>query len=298
MRCMSTQAAARIALTPVQQTSLLMAYWRMLETNRSSMQHAPSPSLIQDHLAQVLVDKLASPDLLEKYRKSPFLPIGLNFLAIRTRVIDDWLVDSSTDGPRQVVNLGAGMCTRPYRLQYLSDSTIMYEVDDLELLNAKQQVLQDAGYEPRVQVQHVAGDVTDMDTLCKSLLNNGFDPSLPTDWIAEGLFAYLDPKHHMHVFCHAKEYSCSGSSRFISSLVDPFCREYGNMLGVDLPWAELRPIPDVIKELKDAGWSKNVTVLGDEEFMRMFKRTVTLPIYLVSAETDDCSSDTTKDGLT
>lgn len=49
----------------------------------------------------------------------------------------------------------------------------------------------------------------------------------------------------------------------------------------------LRPIPDVIQEASEAGWSRNVTIMGDEEFWQMFQRTITLPIVLVSAEADD-----------
>lgn len=271
------------ALTPVQQTSLLMAYWRMLETGRSKLKNAPSPSLIQDKLATVLVDKFASKELLKTYRSSPFLPIGINCLAIRTRVIDDWLL-SRGESTRQIVNLGAGMCTRPYRLPF-GMSTIVYEVDDPDLLKAKRQVLRDAGYKPTVSVVDVAGDVTKMDDLAESLIMNGFDPSLPTDWICEGLFAYIDPAHHMTLLQGAKKCGGSAGSRFIFSVCDPFCQDYVvNMMGVDLPWADLRPIPDVIEELVEAGWSKDVTILGDGDFMRMFQRAVTLPILLVMAE--------------
>ena len=90
-----TQKRPISSLTSVQQTSLLMAYWRMLETRRSHTPHAPSPSLIQDEFAPILLDNLASPELLQQFQSSPFLPIGLNFLAIRTRIIDDWLLEKS-----------------------------------------------------------------------------------------------------------------------------------------------------------------------------------------------------------
>jgi len=283
IRSITTRA---IALTPVQETSLLVAYWRMLETGRSSMKNAPSPSLMQDEFASILVDKLASKEILEKYKSSPFLSIGINCLAIRTRVIDDWLL-SRGDSPRQIVNLGAGMCTRPYRL-YFGDSTVVYEVDDPDLLKAKRQVLREAGHEPRGKVVDVAGDVTEMEQLSESLVKNGYDSSLPTDWIGEGLFAYLDPPHHLAVLKGAKHLGGRRGSRFIFTAADPFCQDYVvNMMGVEMPWAGLRPIPDVVEELKDSGWSKDVTVLGDDDYMQMFQRTVTLPIFLVMAEAAD-----------
>jgi methyltransferase (TIGR00027 family) len=270
-----------------------MAYWRMLETRRSHTPHAPSPSLIQDEFAPILLDNLASPELLQQFQSSPFLPIGLNFIAIRTRIIDDWLLEkpctsSSNKRRRQVVNLGAGMCTRPYRLD-LPKSTAIYEVEcDGELLHTKHEVLQDAGgYQPRAKVISVEGNVADMDALCEILVEkHGLDPSLPTDWIAEGLFAYLNPVHHLQVLERARHFS-GKDSRFIGTLVHPYCQQHVlHILGVKLPWTELRPIADFITEMKHAGWSKNLQVLGDGDFMAMFQRTVTLPIFLVSAESN------------
>lgn len=95
-------------LTPVQSTSLLVAYWRDLETRN------PFP-LIQDPTAQVLVDALLSPSQRQKYDASPIRPYGLECLAVRTRAMDDWLaadVSSQSKQKRQLVNLGAGMCCR------------------------------------------------------------------------------------------------------------------------------------------------------------------------------------------
>ena len=249
------------------------------------MKHAPTPSLIQDDHASVLVEKLASKELLQSFQSSPFLSIGVNCLAIRTRVIDDWLSRGKDSPQRQIVNLGAGMCTRPYRIDFGKDC-VVYEVDDPNLLNAKRQVLHEAGHAPMSKVVHVAGDVTDMDTLAVTLLESGFDPLLPTDWVAEGLFAYLDPVHHIKVLQGAKQLAGRSGSRFILTSVDPFCREYVvDMMGVEMPWAGLRRISNVIEELNKSGWSKDVTVLGDEDYMRMFHRAVTLPIFLVMAKT-------------
>lgn len=257
-----TSSSIASSLTPVQQTSLLVAYWRMLETQRSSTglfqnNPPPTPSLIQDKLAAVLIDKLASKELVQTFRSSPFLVIGINCLAIRTKVIDDWLLNEPqrlhAQQPqqlrRQVVNLGAGMCTRPYRLDWNEHSTtssntdtIVYEVDDAHLLEAKRNVLSQAGHEPRVPLVHVPGDVTNTKTLMKALFDCGYDPSLPTDWLGEGLFAYLPPQKHMAVFECAKRYSAPTTSRLLFTMCDPFCHDYVvNMMGVNMPWAVCDP---------------------------------------------------------
>lgn len=250
------------------------------------MKNAPTPSLIQDELAEVLVTKLASKEILQQYKTSPFLPIGINCLAIRTRVIDDWLLSKQQQqDQRQIVNLGAGMCARPYRLNFENSNVVIYEVDDLHLLKAKRTILRDAGYEPRVKVVDVAGDVTSMKELGESLLEKGFDSCLPTDWICEGLFAYLDPEHHLSVLKTAKQFGGGEGSRFVLTTCDPFCREYVTcMMGVDIPWAQLRPIADIVDEMVKAGWSKDVRILGDDDFWRLFQRAITLPIPIVMAE--------------
>ena len=120
----------------VQSTSLLVAYWRSLETlNYSTI----NPPLIQDPTAQILLDNLLSNEARQEFEKSPLRPIGWDMLALRTRVIDDWLLkegpfassNGSSGGRRQLVNLGAGMCGRPYRLNCadILDRVIEVELD-------------------------------------------------------------------------------------------------------------------------------------------------------------------------
>jgi O-methyltransferase involved in polyketide biosynthesis len=144
-------------LTPVQSTSLLVAYWRDLET-RGQADHIPHHKpLIQDPPAQALLDALLSPSQRQAYQDSPIRPYGIECLATRTRALDDWLLRVHATGnnndiimptkpQRQLVNLGAGMCCRPYRLQDLPLHILSWwEVDsDMELLKVKRSILQSA----------------------------------------------------------------------------------------------------------------------------------------------------------
>jgi O-methyltransferase involved in polyketide biosynthesis len=114
------EMSANSQLSEVQATSLLVAYLRHMETTRSRIgnNQPPSPPLIQDDFAQILLDQLLvgnnNKHMIDQWRQDPFLPLGINMLAIRTRTIGDWLLQGK--GHAQIVNLGAGMCTRPYRL--------------------------------------------------------------------------------------------------------------------------------------------------------------------------------------
>jgi O-methyltransferase involved in polyketide biosynthesis len=46
------------------------------------------------------------------------------FLVARTKVIDDVIIDAIADGCDRVLNLAAGLHTRPYRLDLPSDFTV------------------------------------------------------------------------------------------------------------------------------------------------------------------------------
>jgi len=132
----SSSSSSFPQLTPVQETSLLVAYWRHLESisapyNKNIGNHVPaSPPLIQDLYATKLVEALLPQKRQIEFDKSPIRDTGRDILAVRTKCIDDWLlrrgeedgsaaaVDANKkDKPcRQLVNLGAGMCARYYRL--------------------------------------------------------------------------------------------------------------------------------------------------------------------------------------
>jgi methyltransferase (TIGR00027 family) len=277
-----------LRLTEVQSTSLLVAFWRKMETQRSSLgANPPSPSLCRDEQATALLDALATSEQIEGYMTSPALPIGTNMMAIRTRTIDDWLMEKATElRPRQVVNLGAGMCTRPYRLPWSSNANAtitVFEVDDSRLLQTKHNVLGQAGYLPRVPVVNVEGDVT-KETLAESLLQAGFDPKLPTDWIAEGLLGYLPLESHRPLFQLAHKLSAPGS-RFVVVQSDPSITEYmDSKLKVKLPHVGFKVREETLKDFRSTGWSKNITVLDDSDFLRRYGRTMEMPVYVVLAE--------------
>lgn len=110
------------------------------------------------------------------------------FLPVRTRYFDDVLLDA-TRWARQVVLLGAGFDTRAYRLQ-LPPGTCLFELDQPGQLARKEAVLAAAGARPACTRITVAADLRgDWSTPLRTL---GFDPNMPTAWLAEGVLFYLD----------------------------------------------------------------------------------------------------------
>ena len=104
----------------------------------------------------------------------------------RTRWIDDVLSESLRSGIEQLVILGAGYDSRPYRMAGL-DSTPVFEVDHPATSASKQKHL--AGI-VRSHVTYVGIDF-DKDVLGEALERAGFDLSRQTFFLWEGVTNYL-----------------------------------------------------------------------------------------------------------
>ncbi|MER7283961.1 SAM-dependent methyltransferase [Dactylosporangium sp. NPDC000244] len=108
------------------------------------------------------------------------------FIPVRVRWFDDLTMASTAAGVRQIVLLGAGLDTRPHRLDLPADVD-WYEVDRHEIFQHKEPIL--AGHAPRCKRHTVIADVGG--DWAPPLLKAGLDPTAPTLWLAEGLFFYL-----------------------------------------------------------------------------------------------------------
>lgn len=264
----------------VQSTSLLVAYWRSLETL-----HAPNP-LIRDPTAQILLDNLLNEEARQKFETSTIRQIGWDMLALRTRVIDDWLLQQGPfqnisanpyHGRRQLVNLGAGMCGRPYRLNCANIFDRVLEVElDGSLLDIKHQVLREAACQPTTDLVTVELDLLqDSDKSLVTLYQHGLERDKPTDWLAEGLFAYLDSDGHQSVFELAGGRS---QSRLAVSLFEDECKELFLQHNVDLPWKDLVPCEDIIAQASSVGWELERAV-QNKDWKNLYGRDTHLPGY-------------------
>lgn len=111
-------------------------------------------------------------------------------MAARTRFFDDFFTEATRAGIRQVVILASGLDSRAYRLDWPS-GTVVYEVDQPEVIDFKTRVLAEQGSEPTADRRTVSIDLRD--DWPAALRAAGFDPALPTAWSAEGLLGYLPP---------------------------------------------------------------------------------------------------------
>lgn len=115
--------------------------------------------------------------------------LGVAFsIVIRTRFLDDLLVQACASGIRQVVLLGAGMDSRAFRINW-PKGTRLFEVDTAAPLDFKASVLRQERAFARCERITVAVDLRD--DWPGALAAAGHDPAVPTVWIAEGLLIYL-----------------------------------------------------------------------------------------------------------
>lgn len=210
---------------------------------------------------ELSLDTLAqlAPDAAERARSN------IDEMAVRTRFFDDFFITSGEAGIRQAVILASGLDTRAYRLAWPAGS-VVFEVDQPTVLEFKTRTLTDLEAEPAAELHTVPVDLRD--DWPAALRANGFDPQLPTAWIAEGLLIYLPPEAQDRLFDNITALSAP-RSRLATEYHLPGMavdlRERGQVLseqwrqhGLDLDLANLwydGERNSVVDYLTDRGWS-------------------------------------------
>jgi methyltransferase (TIGR00027 family) len=120
--------------------------------------------------------------------ESEFGEVFQSFLGARTKFFDDYFRRASDDGVRQIVILAAGLDSRAYRLTW-PEGTVIFELDQPEVLEFKRAVLTDHDASPTTERREIAVDLRE--NWPKSLLDRGFDSTKPSAWLAEGIMMYL-----------------------------------------------------------------------------------------------------------
>jgi len=129
-------------------------------------------------------------------------------MTVRTRWFDKLFTDAAAAGVRQAVILASGLDARAYRLDW-PDGTTVYELDQPEVIEFKTSTLAGLDAKPTADRRTIAIDLRN--DWPKALLDNGFDATQPTAWIAEGLLIYLPPEAQDLLFDRINELSAAGS---------------------------------------------------------------------------------------
>jgi methyltransferase (TIGR00027 family) len=191
-------------------------------------------------------------------------------MAVRTKFYDEFFLDATEAGIRQVVILASGLDSRAYRLPW-PDGTTVYEIDQPQVIEFKSRTLAEMGAQPTAYRRTVAIDLRD--DWPAALRAAGFDPDQPTAWSAEGLLGYLPPEAQDRLLDTVTALSAPGSRIATESLprrddaLRERLREHMRTVserwrkhGLDLDMTELIYFGDrneAAPYLSDCGWQIN-----------------------------------------
>lgn len=195
--------------TSVGSTALFVATARALEAQK------PEP-LAVDPYAEIFcravggsaADVLDGKDPGHQLKSADFGEHFVNFQGARTKYFDEYFRRAADAGVRQVVILAAGLDSRAYRLDWPA-GTVIFELDQPQVLDFKREVLAGVGAEPRAERREVAVDLRD--DWPQALRDNGFDAGKPSAWIAEGLLIYLPASAQEQLFAGIDGLAAPGS---------------------------------------------------------------------------------------
>lgn len=200
----------------------------------------------------------------ELTEQQTLLLMGANYVGIRSRYFDDFLLKAVDDGVRQVVILASGLDTRAFRLDLPADLRI-FEIDQPQVLDFKAQALHSQDAHSNCTVVSVGVDLReDWPT---ALQTAGFDANLPSAWLVEGLLVYLSATEELGLLNRVNDLSTAGSLIALegaASLPEPSAedlerlREASEQSG--LPMSEILKImgsrPDLTSTLNSLSWSE------------------------------------------
>ena len=171
-----SEALADSPIAHVSDTALWVAAFRAEESERPD-------ALFRDPLAA----RLAGDDGRRIARTMPNATKTRWSVGVRTVVIDELIHDAIDEGVDTVLNLGAGLDTRPYRLE-VPPSLRWVEVDYPRVVDLKEQRLGDVN--ARCRLERNALDLTDV-TARRALFEALGTASSKTLVLTEGLVPYL-----------------------------------------------------------------------------------------------------------
>jgi methyltransferase (TIGR00027 family) len=138
-------------------------------------------------------------------------------MAARTRFFDSFFRAATQAGIRQAVILASGLDARAYRLAWPADMTV-FEIDQPQVIEFKTATLAKLDAAPTAELRTVAVDLRN--DWPKALVAAGFDKSLPTAWIAEGLLGYLPPEAQDRLLDNITALSADGSRLACEAIPD------------------------------------------------------------------------------
>lgn len=170
------------------------------------------------------------------------LPGVFGNLLCRTRFIDEQLAAAIEGGTEQVVLLGSGFDTRPYRMAALRKLPV-FELDRPEVLSRKRALLESTLGEIPGNVSLIGLDLGEQGW-GHALAASGFDPARTTFFICEGVTQYVSVSvidNVLRFVANAAPASHVAFTYIEQSVIDGSTMRSGDLLAKD--WAERQGEP-------------------------------------------------------
>ena len=258
----STESTEDVAKNFTNDSAMMIAYERSLESSRDG-------ALLMDPFAHILAGpkgKILS-DRFEagcgQFGLEGWPTFHKTWTAVRTHFIDEHIA-RSLDGVRtQVVNLGAGLDTRAYRLESFQSFKGSFEVDMAVVNHEKRQIFEQVlrSPAPKCDVRSVDLDfLDDNQSLRQELSAAGFVAAEPSVFLAEGLIMYLGPTGKLKLIREVSACAAPGSL-WLLQFLDP--SEGPNAAGEQAKYGLTRE--EAQRHLQEYGWKElQFWKFGDE----------------------------------
>jgi methyltransferase (TIGR00027 family) len=234
------------------------------------------PRLLDDPVALALLGPSALDDLRSRTEElmRPGVQALRSHVVLRSRVAEDRLAAAVARGVRQYVALGAGFDTFAYRQPDWASGLRIFEVDHPESQAAKIAALASAGVTVPSNVAFVPVDF-EREPLARALHAARFDAARPAflSWL--GVMVYVDaaaagdvfrmvaslPASSEIVFTFAPRRDPRGGPSRLAALAE----------AVGEPWRTFVDPDDLLRELREHGFSEASLLMPDEAAARYFK---------------------------
>lgn len=184
-------------------------------------------SLLPPGLRALVKLRLLARLVLQKYHRT--LPGAYYFHTARTKHIDAVLQHCAEQGMEQLVILGAGFDTRPYRFKDILTNTKVFEIDHpgTQAIKKERAAKLKGSLPENVTYVPIDFNTQSLDTL----LESGYSATLTTLFIWEGVCMYIMPEAVDRVLWFVSHRSGPGSSivfdYIFQSMVEGRCDYYG-----------------------------------------------------------------------
>jgi methyltransferase (TIGR00027 family) len=212
----------------------------------------------RDHFAELFIPDEKKEAIRNKAVRvdiKKMIPEGLyEYVIARTGYFDELFLHCLEEDIPQIVILGAGYDSRPYRFEHFIENTMIFEVDAAPTQEQKQSILKENEIRSHRNIRYVPLDF-EQDDVMKALCQNGFQPRLRSLYIWEGVTFYLEPNTVKTVLeMLSSNSACRSVMSFDFQTIDP---EHG-LIDTGLRDEAINfgiPAGTIIEYLRDLGYS-------------------------------------------